>query len=133
MRNLLLTSLLSAAVGAALAYWLYPRVEVQTEIKERTVVQNDIRTIIRTVERPDGTKETVKEVVDNSTQQMSKDFTAKVAKKPQWILTAGAGSALSPIEVIYSASVARRVIGPIFAGAYGRTDGELGLTVGLEF
>jgi len=66
-------------------------------------------------------------------QQTNKQLIAQTTKKPQWNLGLSAGSQLREFGLIYGARVERRVLGPVFAGVYGRTDGEFGLSVALEF
>lgn len=133
MRNYAIVALVSAVIGAVLVYNLYPRVEVKTQVQEKIVVRNDIRTVTRLIERPDGTKESVTETVDNSEREASKSTTVVKNMRKDYLAGVGAGVQFKDLKPIYSATVARRMFGPAFAGAYGRTDGEFGLTFTLEF
>ena len=89
MNNLkpVLTALLAGVlIGAALIHFLYPRFEERTEFKDREVVK--YRTITRTIQRPDGTKEEEK-VEEGRTE---KDTKFKQEKLQQNTLTGFAGT-----------------------------------------
>ena len=120
-------------LGAALVWQFARRVDTRIQVQEKIVTQNDVKTITRTVERPDGTKETLQTVVYRSQQASTTKVDVQKAKRPDWLVGVSAGSQLSHLGLTYGASVDRRVIGPVFAGVYGRTDGEFGLNVRLEF
>ena len=131
MKKILISLLIGLAIGAALVRQYMPRVETKTE--QKVVTQTKIKIVERIVQHPDGTTETERTTEDNSQQTSSDKSTVKASQQPQYMLTLGAGTQLIRLQPIYSASVARRLAGPIYGGAYGRTDGEFGLTVGLEF
>lgn len=136
MRSLkvpLLAFVLGAIISAATVRYYWPRIAVKTEIKQQIVERNNIRTITKVVEKPTGEKETITEVIDNSTKTANSSQNHVQYKNSEWLLGASIGSKVLTIEPIYTLRIDRRIIGPIFAGAYGRTDGELGLSITMEF
>lgn len=125
--KLILSSFLAGLVAGAVAIWyFYPAPEQQT----RTITQNDVRTITRTVYKVDGSKTVYQETIDRSKQQTESKKTAK----PKYVLGITAGNRLEKLnQPIYGLQGSVRVLGPVFAGAYGRTDGEFGALVQLQF
>lgn len=120
-------------IGGGLIWQFARRVDTRIQVQEKIVTQNDVKTITRTVERPDGTKEILQTVVDRSQQASTTKVDIQKTKRPDWLVGVSAGSQLSRLDAIYGASVDRRILGPVFGGIYGRTDGEFGLSVRLEF
>lgn len=135
-------------------------VEVAAKTKEDTSVatrEADIRTVtkwrIRTVEKPNGDVVT-SAAGSTGTESSTKDHNEKTARetevvyrdrvvtqetvkvvqsdRPDWGLAAGAGIRGGPAAV-YRAEVSRRIVGPIWLGAYGSTGKEAGLMLRLEF
>lgn len=113
--------------------------KTETVTKTNTIIQEHVHTVIQTVTKPDG--EVVKtEVSDNNsvdTVKSSSDSSSSTVttySKPQWKVQGLAGLNLSSISTpIYGAGVERRILGPIFAGVYGKSNSEAGLSVSLEF
>lgn len=122
----------SAILGALLAWYLVPT-KTSTVVQERVVRKNDIRTVIKTVEKPGGVKETTTEIIDNTVLDASKSQKVIQASQAQYVLGLSAGTKLDDYKPVYGVHVGRRVIGPIFATIYGRTDAEFGLSVAIEF
>lgn len=133
MKKLLIAFTVGAMVaGAGVAYWR-PRIVTKVETVEKQVVKNNIQTVVRTVERPDGSREIIKTINDTSTRTEDKTSLKEVYKQSDWAVGLSAGTRLTDIDPVYALHVQRRIIGPIFAGAYGRTDGEVGLSVLVTF
>jgi hypothetical protein len=140
-------------VVAALAYatgrYIQPakvitEVEVKTEIVEVEVekTKTEVRTIVKEVIKPDGTKETTttteniaetKKKNKKEAQSERKELKIVEGLKPQWKAQVLIG--LENIEIpSYRVGVERRIVGPIFAGAYSNTNfQEYGLSVSMEF
>lgn len=131
MRNLAITAVVSLIVGAAACRYFWP-VETKIEVQERVLVRNDIRTVTRTITKLDGTQETVTERIDNSTTNSSRNSTT-VINKSTYLVGASIGTKGLKLQPTYGINAAIRVLGPVFAGLYGRTDGEIGLTLAIEF
>jgi len=124
----ILFTLVAFVAGGAVAKLAWPTIrtkEVQTE-----VVRNDVRTVVRTVTRPDGSKEIVRETTDKSARTAT---STKTVAAPQWV--AGLGIGVKPLDLkpVYSGVVLYRVAGPVLLGGYVRTDAELGLQLQVEF
>lgn len=137
IRLYVLLALLLLVIGYSLGRYFTPqKVVTKTviETKTVTVVQRDTQTTV--TEKPDGTKTTV--IVDKSIDTTHQDQTIDKTKtvennKPDWHV----GLQLAPknpqYEYFYGVQVERRILGPVFVGAFGDTDRTLGLVVGLEF
>lgn len=133
VKQLLATLCVGLLVGAALTYWLYPRVEYRQVVKQETVVRNDVRTVIKTVERPDGTRETVQETTDNTVRADNRTATTEKVLAKNWLVAATAAAQLKNLEPVYGLHVQRRILGPFFVGALANSTGQLGLSLGMEF
>ena len=140
-------------VVAALAYatgrYLQParvvtEVEVKTEIVEVEVekTKTEVRTIVKEIVRPDGTKEvtTTTENIAETKKKQKKEASkekkeVKIVEnlKPQWKAQVLIG--LENIQVpAYRVGLERRIIGPVFGGVYSRTDfQEYGVSLSMEF
>lgn len=133
--------LVVGAAGYLGGRYLQPaKVEVKVEerVKEVEVVKHDVRTVIREIERPDGTKEKETIIEDKTEEERNRESEKETSKivtnnKPQWKV----GGQLTPKQGIagplYGLSVERRVLGPVFAGAFANTDKVVGLSVSVEF
>ena len=113
---------------------LWPTIDTQVKVEEKEVIKKDVRTIIKERTNPDGTstKETI--IVDNSKESSTKKFEQITTKKNDWFVAAGAEARLSELNnPIYRIEVNRRILGDIYVGASGRTDGSVGLQVGFSF
>lgn len=125
--------LVGAALGGAASWYLFPKIETKTVTETKEVIRNNIRTVTLTTERPDGTKETRTETVDNSIKKETSLHEKVEYKKSKWIVSAGAATELKNLAPIYTLHVQKRIAGPVFVGIQGATDHLVGLTVGLEF
>lgn len=117
------------AIGGALGTYF----DASHTIEEKIVTRDRTRTIIKEVitENPDGTK-----VTERTTDKKEKSDT-KVAKKESipvkknW--SVGVKYDLFSDKPVWTAEVQRRILGDIYAGAYGRTDGIIGVGVTILF
>ena len=117
------------AIGAGLGSYFNP---IHT-IEEKIVVKDRIKTVIKEVvtQRPDGTIVTEREIHKDE----KKD---SVATRKESIPTSKNWSASVKYDLfrpvpVWTIEVQRRVLGNIYAGAYGRTDGIVGVGVTLLF
>jgi len=138
-KQLAVAFLLVAAAGVAAGRYINPRVEIKVEehTKEVEVVKRDVKTVIKQVERPDGTKETETTIEDKTRSETQKESDKESSKivsneKAQWKISAHLVPKEGLLGPVYGASVERRILGPIFAGAFGNTDKVFGLSVGIE-
>lgn len=135
--------ILVIAIVVSYAYGRYNtpvKIVTKTVIETKTVevVHHDIQTVIKEVTKPDGTKEVTTTItdksVDNTDTNQTVDQTKVVSnEKPQWKVNAGFTPHNPALGYFYSATIERRILGPIFLGVQGNTDRNVALTVGLEF
>lgn len=121
--------IVTAVVGAAIGFGLSSLIPGREEIKEVTKYQDRVRVVKQIVERPDGTRETTETTERDTTLDQSKQVSKKV---PDWSVGVGASLPKGP-SPIYTLQVQRRILGSIYAGAYVRTDSELGVLVSFQF
>lgn len=128
-------------VGYAFGRYVQPaRVVTETKeiVKTVEVVKHDTTTKTHEVKHPDGTVETDTTVVNrdtdiSGTSSKSESKTIVDNTKPQWKVSGLAGYNFSTYEKVYGAEVDRRILGPIFVGAWGNTQHTGGLSVSIEF
>lgn len=126
--------LLVAVLSAALTRYYFPKVEYKSQEVIKEVVRNDIKTIVKEITRPDGSKEIVTETTDKSerTEVAKKDVV--INAKSQWLVSLTAQSALKDTEVGYELSVARRQLGPFYlVGQVGYRNNETTAGIGIGF
>lgn len=125
----------SFAIGAALALYFKPNKNVvKTEYKDRIVTQNHITTVTKIVKVPGGAEETTTTVIDNSKtiDNKSGSMLQETVVQKNWLVGAGAGLD-THLQPVYSVQMNRRILGPIFIGAWGTTSKSGGLSLSLEF
>jgi hypothetical protein len=121
------------AVGGALVWFLYPRVEYKLQTQTKVETQVQVRTVTRTVKEPGGRVVIEQETTDTSKVVSNAKSVEQKLVKPNYMVSVTAGVEFEDLEPVYGGMVQMRVFGPVFAGAYGRTDGEFGLSISLEF
>lgn len=107
-------------------------VVTQVQEVEKVVEKRDVITVVKEVTRPDGTKETITTKEDKSVINSKREKETIVAKN-DWFISAGAGYNFDKTAIGYQIDINRRVLGDIFIGAWGSTNKEAGLKVGVEF
>lgn len=130
MKNLLISGVVGAVLGAALAIYLRPATIVEKEVQNE-VVRKDVVTVIKEVVRPDGTKETSTTTTDKSKENKQNTIVkAELPKRPDWLLSAGYDlNKENSIEL----AVQRRIIGPVFLGIGADQKGTVKALVTVEF
>lgn len=113
----------------------FPRIETKEVQVEKEIVRTDVKTITKVIERPDGTKETVQEVIDKSVSQETKVKESVVVKKDKWKADLGVRAKVSDIQnPVYDLTISRRILEtPFFGGIKISTDKSIGLNIGIEF
>jgi hypothetical protein len=112
--------------------------KVVTVTKEVTVKDDNVKTVVQETDEPNGTVEKTTTTVDLSTET-TKDATSVVAQqtktteKPQWIIGAQLIPQQGTFGPVYGVEAQRRILGPVFAGAFANTDSKVGLAVSVEF
>lgn len=126
VKLLLVAFAVGAAIGGAVVYRLRPTLATKSAVSTQEVQVRVIKQQ-RTVVRPDGTRETITTVTDNTIKSASSVSSESKPIEPQYLLGITAGSRLDAFKPTYGAQVAVRALGPLHIGVYGRTDGEFGL------
>jgi len=126
-------SLVCAAAAAGLTRYYFPKIEFRTIEITKEVVRNDVRTVVKEVTRPDGAKEVVTEIVDRTIREEKRAVDMVSAYKPDWVIGVGARTRFQSSAPAYDLQVQRRILGPIFIGALGSSDGSIGISIGMEF
>lgn len=123
-------------IGFSIGKFFTPaRVETKivTVVQKVEVTQHDTTTTETT--HTDGTKTTV--TVDKSVDSTRTDSTTKsdtvVDGKPRWNIAVDFAPQNPEIGYFYGVNVKRRMLGPVFAGAFINTDRRVGVSLGLEF
>ena len=117
------------------------KVSYRDKIVEKIVeVENkNVKTVVVETKKPDGTVQKETTTIDLSVtkrEDSRKQDTTKVVKnsKPQWRIGAGAGLQNFRGEIVYSGTVERRILGPVFVGVQAHPQLRYGgLTVSVEF
>lgn len=113
--------------------------------KETKTKQNNKDIVIVETRYPDGTVKKETHIVDKGTvvidkskegssEKDSSSTTVVSYNKPQWKAAALLGiTDYSLDNRVYGLEVERRILGPIFVGAWGLTNKTIGVSAGLEF
>lgn len=133
LRNTLIALVVVASVSAAITRYYFPQVQYKNVEVVKEVVKNDVRTIIKTIENPNGTKETTTEIIDKSVKQETSKSNTTVAAKPQWMFSVGARKPYDKSDLYYDLQVQRRILGPFYLGGSISTEKTIGVSVGMEF
>lgn len=141
MKDLLITSLVSTAVGILLAsaFWSgrkppVPTVEYKDKIVDRIIEKRD--TITKIVQAPDGSKVTT--VVDKTVTQDDHTIDHKAVVKPAALpdYSLRLSAVLHPdrpLERDYEIGVGRRLFGPVWIEAAVNTDKDISLGAIINF
>lgn len=133
IKNTAILVLIVAALSAGLTRYFFPQVEFKNVEITKEVIKNDIKTIIKEVTRPDGSKEIVTEIVDKSTKKETTKSETIIAAKPQWMFNVGARMNVSNRDLYYDLQAHRRIMGPFYLGASVSTDKTIGVSIGMEY
>jgi hypothetical protein len=98
---------------------------------DTSTTNNDITTVIKEKQNKDGSVEKDTTIVDKSKKE-EKLTTEERVLPPNWFVSVGAGLD-SSVNTVYLASVNRRILGPIFLGAWGSTQKAAGVSIAIEF
>lgn len=137
---IIITIVMAAVAYASGRYMTEPTIITKNVevIKEVEVVKRDVRTVIKEVTSPDGTRQ-VDTVIEDKTRERTRtdsdrsNETIVTNEKPQWKVGVSARTKIFDLVPVYGGTVERRIIGPIFVGINGWTDSSFGISVGLEF
>lgn len=126
-KNWLLALLLLVGTHG-LAYWYgYNKPQnVITEVKE--VIKRDVKTRIVEVVKPDGSKQTVTNIIDKSKEGRNKRISTS-ASRADWLV----GAYYKVNEPAYAISLSRRVLGPVYLSAFADTTKAFYFGLAVEF
>ncbi len=117
------------------------KIDNQTTTDTKTDQDKHRETTTVTEKKPDGTtKTTTKTIEDTETKKQTDknsvtrtDQTVMPLKTNTLNVSALAGLDLSRQTPVYGVSLSKQFIGPITLGAYGLTNGTVGISIGLNF
>jgi hypothetical protein len=132
-KNVAIYTVVVATVSAAVTRYYWPQVETQIKIEEKEVIKRDVRTIIKEITKPDGTKETETEIIDNTTESRKKELESLKLKKKDWFIAGGATVNINDVNPVYNVQVNRRILGSFYLGASVNTRKDVGVQIGFEF
>lgn len=136
LRITLILCLVSALMAAACTKYYFPSVQTKTVEVTKEVVKTDIQTVVHTVTLPNGAVDTTTTTIDHTQKtELDKKQEIILAKTSTLNLSALAGNDFSHPQIlpIYGLSVSKSLLGPITVGAFGLTNGVVGLSVGINF
>lgn len=135
------------ALAASFAFGRYT-VNSTTKTTEDTKVDTTIdsdknkhkETTTVTIELPSGEKRTTttttedSNTIKHSAQEVTQHIDQTITKGDSYLnVSALAGLDVSKMRPVYGASVSKEMLGPITLGAFGMTNGLIGLSIGLNF
>lgn len=127
---------LSLALTAAFAAGRYsvPK-DVSKSQTEETDSNKHKETEVITVKQPDGSVKIIKRIVEDSSSSTTKSKQSEVKniKKSLNISALVSNNIREPLNPIYGVSVTKEVLGPLTLGAFGLTNGTIGLSLGVNF
>jgi hypothetical protein len=130
---------------------------VEKIVYDRSASKNQkVKVVTKYIERPDGTKETIKEEVAETTEhevvkveqakeketeikkevELKKEIQIEYSEKPaqkNWHVSGSVGLEVLSLTPLYGVGVERRIIGPFFVGARVDSNPSASLVVGFEF
>jgi hypothetical protein len=110
------------------AYYYGYKKPPQVEIKQVETVKKDVVTVVKEVERPDGTKEKVTTIVDKS-KESSKTSTSIKKQELQYLV----GISYNISTQAYKIDASRRIFGPVFGTVEASSNGNLFIGGKYEF
>jgi hypothetical protein len=134
--------IIAIAVGYGFGRYVQPAkvVTVVKEVKtDNQVVDKNIVTTVTETKKPDGSDTIVTKTEDKSVDKTKENdtfnsTTTTTNQKTQWRVSALAGLRYDNLTTPnYGAIVEKRLLGPIFVGAWGNSGKEAGISIGLEF
>lgn len=121
----LITGALALLIGYGVGRYVQP---AQVVTKTQVVTVEHTHTV--TITEPNGTTTIT---TDTGIVTKEKDKTAVTDNKPQWKVSGLAAVNPNTVGMVYGAQVERRILGPIYVGAFGLTNSTFGINLGIEF
>ncbi len=127
------SKVLSLIVVASLAAGVILEKQLVAVKKETDTskISNDITTVIKEKQNKDGSIEKDTTIVDKSKRDEKLISVAPILS-PNWIVRGGYGLA-KDLNAVYTVSVDRRILGPIFLGGWASSQQSAGVSLAIEF
>lgn len=114
------------AIGAGIGTYFDAKHTIEEKIVYKDRVKTEIKEVIK--EAPDGTKITERTIYKDEKKDTKIAKKEGIPVKKDWAV--GVKYDLLPVgEPVWTAEVQRRILGDIYVGAYGRTDGVAGVSI----
>lgn len=109
-------------------------VDISTS-KVDTVSQDHTQKTIVTIKKPDGSSTTTETVDSRSTTKTDAITQTPTSTKQKTNISVLVGNdfSKSDLKPLYGIAVNRELLGPITVGAFGLTNGTIGLSIGVNF
>lgn len=126
--NLVILAVIGLVLSHGTAYYYGYKKPPQVEIKQVETVKRDVVTVVKEIERPDGTKEKETTIVDKS-KESSKTNTSIKKVELQYLV----GLSYNFSNQSYKIDASRRLFGPVFGTVEASSNGNLFIGVKYEF
>lgn len=134
LKHVSILLIITIGITAGVTKFYFPKVEYKNTETVKEVIRNDIRTIVKEITRPDGSKEVVTETTDKTVKREESNKETIIAAKSQWLVGISAKTSLKDPQIGYELSVARRQIGPFYLlGQVGVRKSEVSAGIGLGY
>jgi hypothetical protein len=134
LRTVLIIALSCLLLGAGLSKYYFPTLITKTNTV--TVDHVQIQTVIKTQKLPNGEVDTTITKIDNSvidTTVKSQVVSAPNTKNLNVSVLVADDFSRGLLIPTYGVSVTKQVLGPMTVGAFGLTNGTVGVSVGINF
>lgn len=121
-------AVLALILSHGTAYYYGYKKPPQVEIKQVETVKRDVVTVVKEIERPDGTKEKETTIVDKS-KESTKSTTSIKKQEFQYLV----GISYNFSNQSYKLDASRRLFGPVFGTVEASSNGNLFVGVKYEF
>ncbi len=127
--------LASAILSAAATRYYFPSLKTETLTVDHDIIHNNIVTVTKTIKEPNGETNTTTTTTDTSSKVDITSHESITVKQPQWTVSGLVANDFSRGLLVptYGAQVQRQILGPINIGAFGLTNGTIGVSVGISF
>ncbi len=126
-KALVLIVIVSIASGVALEHQLIA-IKKETDTSK---ISNDITTVIKEKKNKDGSIEKDTVIVDKSKKE-DKTVIVDAILPPNWFIGVGVGLD-DGISKVYTATINRRILGPIFLGVWASSQKSAGVSLAVQF
>lgn len=127
MRTYVILCLISLGIGAGVTRVYFSKETLSTEV---VTIEHTV-TVTQETKKPDGTTNTTTTTTEDKKQAATHNESKPVVQSTTSI------HALAGMDVnfkpVYGLEVSKQLLGPIEVGAWGMTNGTIGISVGVRF